>query len=105
MDRPSSDNDLKRRIHDLIASKGGEHNADLVGDIIETALKLLKDVEDRGDVRVMQTAMRELRYSFRLFAPYAGTRKVTIFGSARTSSRKAEYRQAVEFARRMVENG
>ncbi len=46
--------------------------------------------------------MRELRYAFKLFAPYAQTRKVTIFGSARTQPNKAEYRQAVAFSRKMA---
>jgi uncharacterized protein (TIGR00730 family) len=105
MDKPSTDIELKRRLQELIALKGGGHNADLVEDILETALKLLHDVKDRGDVRVMQTAMRELRYAFRLFAQYSGVRKVTIFGSARTSSNQTEYQQAVEFARRMAESG
>src|SRR4029078_6164358 len=56
-------------------------------------------------VRVIQTAIRELRYAFRLFAPYAGIRKVTIFGSARTLSTTLEYHQAVEFGRKIAEAG
>lgn len=102
MDKISGDPELKRRIQELIAYKGGGHNDDLVGDVIENALKLLKDVEHRGDVRVIQTALRELRYSFKLFAPFAQYRKVTIFGSARTMPNKIEYRQAVDFARKMA---
>ncbi len=96
------DPELKRRIQELISYKGGGHNADLVEDIVENALKLLKDVEHRGDVRVIQTAVRELRYSFKLFAPFAQYRKVTIFGSARTAPNKIEYRQAIDFARKMA---
>lgn len=104
-ERPPADPELRRRINDLIAYKGGGHNPDLVADIIESALKLLTDVEDRGDVRVIQTAVRELRYAFRLFEPYAAARKVTIFGSARTQPNQVEYQQAVEFARKMAEAG
>jgi uncharacterized protein (TIGR00730 family) len=105
MDKPPVDLELKRRIQELIACKGNGHNQDLVEDIIENALKLLKDVEHRGDVRVIQTAMRELRYSFKLFAAYSESRKVTIFGSARTLPAKKEYQQAVEFSRKMAEAG
>ena len=89
----------------MIEYKGGGHNRNEVADIVENALKLLTDVQDTGDVRVIQTALRELRYAFRLFAPYAGTRKVTIFGSARTQPDQPEYRQAVEFAREIAEAG
>jgi uncharacterized protein (TIGR00730 family) len=104
-DRPPVDPELKRRIDELIAFKGGGHNPDAVADIIENALKLLTDVKDTGDVRVIQTAVRELRYAYRLFAPYATKRKVTIFGSARTQPNKLEYQQAVEFGRKIVEAG
>jgi uncharacterized protein (TIGR00730 family) len=104
-EKPSGDPELRRRIQDLIAFKGNGHNPDLVADIIENALKLLSDVSSRGDARVIQTAVRELRYAFKLFAPHAGVRKVTIFGSARTAPTKPEYQQAMEFARRIADAG
>jgi len=104
-ERPPADPELKRRIQELIAHKGGGHNADLVADIVENALKLLTDVEARGDVRVIQTAIRELRYAFKLFAPHAHVRKVTMFGSARALPSKSEYQQAVDFARRIAAEG
>ena len=100
-----SERELQRRIQELIAFRGGGHNPDLVQDIIESALKLLTDVEYRGDVRVIQIALRELRYAFKLFAPYKETRKVTIFGSARTHPSKPEYQQALEFGRLITEAG
>lgn len=99
------DPELKRRIDELIEYAGGGRNPDLVGDIILNALKVLKDVENRGDARVIQTGLRELRYAFKLFAPYEETRKVTIFGSARTLPSSREYRHAAEFARRIVDAG
>ena len=90
VERTPTDPELKRRIQELIEYRGGGYNEESVADMIENALKVLTDVKDSGDVRVMQTAMRELRYAFRLFAPYAGTRKVTILGSARTQPHKLE---------------
>lgn len=97
--------ELKRRVDELIAFKGGGYNEEAVADIIENALKLLTDVKDTGDVRVIQTAVRELRYAYRLFAPYADKRKVTVFGSARTAPTKAEYQTAVEFGSKIVKAG
>lgn len=105
LEKPKLDPALKARVDELIRFYGGGHNEDLVEDIIVTALKLLKDVEHRGDVRVIQTAVRELRYAFKLFAPYMEKRKVTIFGSARTLPTRPEYTQAVDFARKMAEAG
>ena len=103
--KPVADPELERRIWELIKFKGGGHNEAEVADIVGNALKLLADVKDTGDVRVIQTALRELRYAFRLFAPYAHVRKVTIFGSARTQPDKVEYQQAVEFGRKIVKAG
>ena len=99
------DPQLKARIDELIRFKGGGHNEAGVADIIENALKILTDVQDTGDVRVIQTALRELRYAFRIFAPYAHKRKVTIFGSARTGPAKPEYQQAAEFGRKISAAG
>jgi len=96
---------LRRRIQEIIAEKGGGYNADLVEDIMINALKLLTDVKDRGDARIIRTAVRELRYAFKLFAPYSDKRKVTIFGSARTQPTKVEYQQAVDFGRKIAEAG
>ncbi len=100
-----ADPELQKHIAQLIKFKGGGHNEAEVADIIENALKMLGDVKDTGDVRVIQTAVRELRYAFRVFAPYAHKRKVTIFGSARTGPTKPEYQQAAEFGRKISAAG
>jgi uncharacterized protein (TIGR00730 family) len=104
-EKPPVDPELKRRIQELIDYKGGGYNQESVADIIENALKLLRDVEDSGDVRVIQTATRELRYAFKMFAPFSHVRKVTIFGSARTLTSRPEYAQGVEFGRKIAEAG
>src|SRR5512140_3564282 len=105
VEKPPMDPELKRRIQELIEYKGGGFNEENVADIVENALKLLTDVKDTGDVRVIQTALRELRYAFKLFAPYSATRKVTIFGSARTEPTRQEYQQGVEVGRKMAAAG
>src|SRR5690348_8677568 len=61
VEKPSVDQELKRRIQELIDYKGGGFNQEHVADIIENALKLLSDVKDTGDVKVIQTALREMR--------------------------------------------
>jgi hypothetical protein len=104
-EKPPVDPELTRRIQELIDYKGGGFNQENVADIIENALKLLTDVQDSGDVRVIQTALRELRFAFKLFAPYAQVRKVTMFGSARTAPTRPEYQQAVDFGRKIVQAG
>jgi uncharacterized protein (TIGR00730 family) len=105
IEKAPADPVLRAKIDELIKFKGGGFNEPEVADIIENALKMLVDVKDTGDVRVIQTTVRELRYAFRIFAPYAHKRKVTIFGSARTAASKPEYQQAVEFGKKISAAG
>jgi hypothetical protein len=103
--KSAADPVLDAKIRELIRLKGGGFNENEVADVIDNGLRLLTDVRDKGDVRVIQTALRELRFAFRLFAPYRDRRKVAIFGSARTKPDKQEYQQAVEFARKISRAG
>jgi uncharacterized protein (TIGR00730 family) len=80
-------------------------NEELVQQIKETADKLLRDRASRGDVKLLSTALRELRYAFKVFAPLRHRRKVTVFGSARTPSNDPSYVQAVEFGRKIADAG
>jgi uncharacterized protein (TIGR00730 family) len=77
----------------------------LILQIKETADKLHRDQANRGDVKLISTALKELRYSFWVFSKYRQRPKVTVFGSARLSSDHPAYAQAVEFSRRMTEAG
>jgi uncharacterized protein (TIGR00730 family) len=77
----------------------------LVQQIKETADKLIRDGTNRGDVKLLSTALKELRYAFKVFTPFKGRRKVSIFGSARLSADHPAYKQAVEFGRRAAEAG
>jgi uncharacterized protein (TIGR00730 family) len=78
---------------------------ELIQQIKETADKLLRDKANRGDVKLLSTALRELRYAFKVFAPFRSRRKVTVFGSARTPVSDPAYTQAVEFGRQIAHEG
>src|SRR6266404_6816185 len=77
----------------------------LIQQLKETADKLIRDQANRGDVKLLNTALKELRYAFKVFAPYRNRRKVTVFGSARLPPEHSAYHQAVEFSRRVAETG
>jgi uncharacterized protein (TIGR00730 family) len=74
----------------------------LAQQIRETADKLIRDGASRGDVKLLSTALKELRYALKVFTPYRNLRKVTVFGSARLPASNPAYAQAVEFSRRMA---
>jgi hypothetical protein len=64
----------------------------------------LLDGAGRGDLKLLTNSFKELRYAFKVFAPFHDIRKVSVFGSARTASDHPEFTQAVEFSRRMREH-
>lgn len=80
----TGDSELDAAVSDLVARADGGPNADLVYEMIATAVRLARDGTDRGDLKVANAALKELRHAFSVFEPYQAYRKVAIFGSART---------------------
>ena len=96
---------LEQKISELVDAAGVENgNTDLIAEIVTTALKLHRDAADRGDLKLLNTALKEMRYSMLVFSRHREIPKVTIFGSARTQSDHPNYQLAVEFARIMAED-
>ncbi len=89
----------------LINLVGGSPHSDLIKEVIVTALKAVEDGMSRGDVKVMNTAMKEMRYAFKIFSRYRHIRKAAVFGSARIPEDAPAYRQAYEFAQAMTHHG
>ena len=94
-------------IQQLIQSHGGGRefqNADLVEEIIGTALRLVDDKTDRLDTKLITSTLKELRYASKIFAPFRGKRKVTVFGSARVPPGDPYYKITVELARGLAKH-
>lgn len=78
---------------------------ELLDEMRATIDKLESDAASRGDLKILSRALKELRYSFRVFSKYRQNRKVTIFGSARTKPDAPAYQQTVQFGKRMADAG
>lgn len=92
-------------LNDLIERAGGDPShgdARFIREMLLTALKLLQDERDRGELKLMAASMKELRHAFRVFARYPHVRKISIFGSARTPEDHPDYIAAVDFSREMA---
>src|SRR5260370_6289467 len=100
--------DAFQQVHDEVTQQEEERqvaNEQLIQQLKETADKLIRDQANRGDIKLLNTALKELRYAFKTFAAFRHRRKVTVFGSARLPADHAAYQQAVAFSRRIVEAG
>jgi len=78
---------------------------DLIQTIKDYADKLAADGSSRGDQKVIARTIRELRYAFKVFAPYRRRRKVTVFGSARTPHEAPAYQEAVKLGKAFADAG
>ena len=58
-----------------------------------------------GDLKILNAALKELRYAFKVFRPYRAVRKVAMFGSARVPRSHPAYPVAKTFGRLMAKAG
>ena len=96
---------MDRTIERLVRMTGDVKNSDLLNQLLTTVAKIGREKFTRGDLKILNTTLKELRYTFHVFEPYRQVRKVSIFGSARTKENTAIYRSAIEFAGQMTKKG
>src|SRR5213082_2115459 len=99
----TGDPELDAAIAELVTRAGAVEHVDLVFEMMVSALWMARDGAARGDFKIANSALKEMRYAFHVFAPYRGQRKVAIFGSARTMPEDPLYEQARAFAAAMAE--
>jgi uncharacterized protein (TIGR00730 family) len=98
----TGDPQIDEQIVALLDSVGPIADADLVFEMIVTAMRLAREQADRGDLKIANAALKEMRHAFNVFAPYRSTRKAAIFGSARTKPDDPLYAQTVRAARELA---
>ena len=96
---------IDEKIRQLVDEIHTEKPRELIEEMIITALKMGRDQTSVADLKMLNRALKELRYAVRVFAPYRDRRKVAVFGSARTPEDAEEFKAAENFAREMRERG
>jgi hypothetical protein len=92
-------------IERLIAQVGGIAHPDIVREIILAGLKAGQENRGRMDLKLMNTSMKEMRFTAKVFGPYRQVRKVTVFGSARIPADAPLYGMAREVGRQLAAAG
>jgi uncharacterized protein (TIGR00730 family) len=77
----------------------------LYAEMLTTALKMFEDGAGVADLKIANVALKEMRYGFKVFAPYRHVPKITVFGSARTAPQHPVSAQAYNFGKRMTDVG
>ncbi len=109
-DTPIDDSKLKLLIDEFVITAISQRtitklDKKLVVELITTSLKLANDKPNTLNLKIATAALTEMREAFVMFAPYTNRKKVTIFGSARTTKDDPLYKLTQEVARSLSENG
>lgn len=96
---------LAAEINTVLDEAGVRTDRRLVMRMMRTAVLLGEDDTERLDLKIASAALAEMRDAFRLFAPYRGVPKVTVFGSARTRQDDPLYVQARDVAAALATDG
>lgn len=78
---------------------------EIIREMIIAALKAGQEDKTRADLKLMNSTLKEMRFTSKVFGPYRHIRKVTVFGSARTGAGEEIYRMAQLFGRKLAEAG
>jgi hypothetical protein len=105
---PTSSTQLQDLVAQVLAEAGPfktQHQERYLREILTTVVRLMRDNATTGDLKIINTALKEMRHAFKVFSPYRHIRKVSCFGSARTKETDRAYIQAKQFAERISREG
>lgn len=92
-------------IERLIAMVGGIRQPGLVRELILAALKAGQENPEKADLKLMNSSLKEMRFTAKIFSPYRRIRKVSVFGSARTPPDHPLYHMARDLGRQLAAKG
>jgi len=98
--------EVDAKIREIVHSlEVDEFDRTLIAEMMTSAYRFGQDGASTIDMKIINSAVKELRYAFKVFQPYRHLRKVAMFGSARTPSTQPAYKMAKEFGRLMTKAG
>jgi uncharacterized protein (TIGR00730 family) len=89
-------------IERLMDTAGGIQHRDIVREMILASLKAGQEDDRKADLKLMNTSLKEMRFTTKVFGPYRHKKKVTVFGSARIIPEEPLYAMARELGRELV---
>jgi len=92
-------------IEQLMALAGPLCCPELVREMILAALKAGREKAEEADLKLMNSTLKEMRFTSKVFGPYRNIRKVTVFGSARTNPEESVYKMARLLGQKLAEAG
>jgi uncharacterized protein (TIGR00730 family) len=102
---PDVSDSTSSRARSIVSELGVSENVRLAEELVSEALGLISDQPDTLDLKIATAALTEMRDAYAVFAPYKHRRKVSIFGSARTSADDPLYDLTRRLAATLADKG
>ena len=100
-----SDLEILKEVERLLTSSSADLKTALLKEMLTGVVKLHDAEVDQLDVKILNRALKELRYAFKVFHPYQQAYKVSIYGSARIPPDDPNFQLAYRLGRVLSERG
>ncbi|MGA1411397.1 MAG: LOG family protein [Prochlorotrichaceae cyanobacterium] len=96
---------LRTSLIQLVDNLSDYAHSALIAQALETLVRIADHDMERLDWKILIGSLQDMDRAFGVFHPYRHTRKIAVFGSARTVSTAPEYQMALDFSKRMAQQG
>jgi uncharacterized protein (TIGR00730 family) len=96
---------IDKGIQELIRLLGNIPRPEIVREMIIASLKAGQEDDGAVDLKLMNASLKEMRFTAKAFRPYRHTRKVAVFGSARTQPGEGIYKMAISLGQKLAASG
>jgi len=100
-----STQEIESLVSDLLDKSKIRLNRRLIAELVKESLQLGNDATSTLNLKIASAAIAEMREAFAMFAPFSERKKVTIFGSARTTKNDPVYKQTQAVASNLAGDG
>jgi uncharacterized protein (TIGR00730 family) len=101
----TGDEGLDAKIAALVKAADVSNDSDLLTEMVASCFRVARDRSHRGEMKLVNAALKEFAYAFKVFRGYRGIHKVSIFGSSRATPEDPDHECARRFAATMAERG
>src|SRR3989304_2377274 len=101
----TGDEALDAKIAELVEARAIGNDSDLLTEMLSSCFRVARDRADRGEMKLVNAALKEFAYAFKVFKGYRSFRKVSMFGSSRAGADDPNYECARRSAAAMAERG
>jgi hypothetical protein len=96
---------FKKDIADMLASESTDMSNLIYQEMLFNIAQLREENPDLVELRLLNTAFKELRHALRVFNQYRSVPKAAVFGSARTPQSDPNYKLAEIFGQKLAKKG